>query len=88
MARSHEAPLETFRVNALGAVNLCAVVRAVAPKARVLLVGLGCEDNQIDRLLGRAEAQRRADTLRIKRQGQARRRAASQPLKVSSTWGS
>ena len=41
VARSHEAPLETFRVNALGAVNLCAVVRAVAPKARVLLIGSG-----------------------------------------------
>ena len=41
VARSHEAPSETFRVNALGAVNLCAVVRAVAPKARLLLVGSG-----------------------------------------------
>ncbi len=41
VARSHDAPLETFRVNALGAVNLCAVVRAMAPKARILLVGSG-----------------------------------------------
>jgi GDP-4-dehydro-6-deoxy-D-mannose reductase len=41
VARSHEAPLETFRLNALGAVNLCAVVHAIAPKARVLFVGSG-----------------------------------------------
>jgi GDP-4-dehydro-6-deoxy-D-mannose reductase len=41
VAKSHEAPLETFRVNALGALNLCAVVHAVAPRARVLLVGSG-----------------------------------------------
>ncbi|MCJ2062422.1 WYL domain-containing protein [Methylobacterium sp. J-088] len=46
------------------------------------------ETGILDRLLGRAEAQRRADTLRIKRQGQARRRAASRPLTVSSTRGS
>jgi hypothetical protein len=42
----------------------------------------------LDRLLGRAEAQRRADTLRIKRQGQARRRAAPRPREMSSTRGS
>jgi GDP-4-dehydro-6-deoxy-D-mannose reductase len=41
VARSHEAPLETFRVNVLGAVNVCATLRQVAPKARVLIVGSG-----------------------------------------------
>jgi GDP-4-dehydro-6-deoxy-D-mannose reductase len=41
VARSHEAPFETFQVNALGAVNLCAVMREIAPRARILLVGSG-----------------------------------------------
>lgn len=43
VAKSHEAPLETFRTNALGAVNVCTVLRAIAPKARVVLVGSGEE---------------------------------------------
>ncbi|MCJ2085705.1 hypothetical protein MKK88_06800 [Methylobacterium sp. E-005] len=38
------------------------------------------ETGILDRLLGRAEAQGRADALRIKRQAKARRRAASQPF--------
>ncbi|MGO8997490.1 MAG: GDP-mannose 4,6-dehydratase [Polyangiaceae bacterium] len=41
VARSHEAPLEAFQVNALGAVNVCAVLREIAPTARLLLVGSG-----------------------------------------------
>jgi GDP-4-dehydro-6-deoxy-D-mannose reductase len=41
VARSHEAPLEAFQVNALGTVNVCAAMKAVAPQARVLLVGSG-----------------------------------------------
>jgi GDP-4-dehydro-6-deoxy-D-mannose reductase len=41
VAHSHEAPLETFRVNTLGAVNVCATARKVAPRARVLMVGSG-----------------------------------------------
>ena len=41
VARSHEEPVEAFRVNALGAVNVCAVLRAIAPKARLLLIGSG-----------------------------------------------
>jgi GDP-4-dehydro-6-deoxy-D-mannose reductase len=41
VARSHEAPFEAFQVNALGAVNVCDVLREVAPRARVLLVGSG-----------------------------------------------
>ena len=41
VARSHEHPAATFAVNALGAANLLESVRRHAPRARVLLVGLG-----------------------------------------------
>lgn len=40
------------------------------------------ETGILDRLLGRAEAQRRADALRIKRQAKARRRVAARPLEA------
>jgi GDP-4-dehydro-6-deoxy-D-mannose reductase len=38
---SHGTPVETFRVNALGTVSLCAAARAAAPRARILIVGSG-----------------------------------------------
>jgi GDP-4-dehydro-6-deoxy-D-mannose reductase len=41
VSRSHSEPVETFRVNALGVVNVCATLRAAAPKTRLLLVGSG-----------------------------------------------
>lgn len=41
VGRSHEAPVETVRVNTLGAVSLCSAVRSVAPRARILLIGSG-----------------------------------------------
>lgn len=40
------------------------------------------ETGILDRLLGRAEAQRRADALRIKRQARARRRVAARPVEA------
>jgi GDP-4-dehydro-6-deoxy-D-mannose reductase len=38
-AASLERPAETYRINAMGAVNLLEAVRSSAPKARVILVG-------------------------------------------------
>ena len=40
-ARSFEQPLETFRVNVTGTWHVLEAVRAVAPRARVLVVGSG-----------------------------------------------
>ncbi|MEL6063617.1 MULTISPECIES: hypothetical protein [unclassified Methylobacterium] len=42
------------------------------------------ETGILDRLLGRAEAQRRAAALRIKRQARARRRATARPVEAFS----
>jgi len=41
VSQSHVMPVETFRVNLLGVINLCAVMRDAAPKARLLVVGSG-----------------------------------------------
>jgi GDP-4-dehydro-6-deoxy-D-mannose reductase len=41
VAHSHRAPAETFRVNALGVVELCAALRDAAPRARLLMIGSG-----------------------------------------------
>jgi GDP-4-dehydro-6-deoxy-D-mannose reductase len=41
VSQSHAMPLETFRVNLLGVVNICDAMRISAPRARLLLVGSG-----------------------------------------------
>jgi GDP-4-dehydro-6-deoxy-D-mannose reductase len=41
VSQSHAMPLETFRVNLLGVVNICDAMRIAAPRARLLLVGSG-----------------------------------------------
>jgi len=41
VARSHAEPVETYRVNALGVVSLCVVMKEHTPRARLLVVGSG-----------------------------------------------
>jgi GDP-4-dehydro-6-deoxy-D-mannose reductase len=41
VSQSHAQPLEAFRINLMGVVTICAALREVAPKARLLLVGSG-----------------------------------------------
>lgn len=41
VSQSHAQPLEAFRINLMGVVTICAVLREVAPKARLLLIGSG-----------------------------------------------